>query len=251
MNDSVVRLEDVFRRVLEESRKLRFDRSHAQQVYAACMHAAVLAQFSAALTLLKEGKNDSVPGILRDLLETYADLVNLCHCPEYVVRIQTAYLAKQGRVLRLAEKLSLTNPAVRRLAGDRALREAYEKTAHRLAEYERFGLGVLPIRDRFERAGLAALHDSVYATLAIFSTHNLTDLPSRFLEDSEGHQQIAALKPWQSELLEGFLHTLAGVLVDAYRRVVRLSPKPEADGLHQVALALREYVSGIGGRKAA
>lgn len=251
MKDSVARLDAVYRQVLEESRKLRFDRTHPQQVYAACLHAAILAQLSAALTLLKEGKNDAVPGILRDLLETYADLVNLCRCPEYVVRLQAGFLARQGRVLRLAEKLSLANPAVRRLAGDAALREAYEKTAHRLAEYERFGLGVLPIRDRFERAGLASLHDSVYATLAIFSTHNLADLPSRFLEDKEGRQQIAAMRPWQSELLESFLHTLAGVIVDAYRRVARLSPKPEADGLNHVAQALRQYVSGIGGRKAA
>lgn len=251
MNEQLGRLENVYHRVLHESRKLSFSRRHPQQLYAACLHAALLAQLSSCLGLLKKVEFTPVPGILRDLLETYADLVNLCRCPEYVVRLQASFLARQGKVLQLADRPGgATNPVVRKLAGNLTPAQAYGRIAERLAEYERYGLGLLGTRERFERAGLATLHDSVYALLALYSPNNLNDLPERWLDETESEHKLAGLKAWQSDLLETFLHTLAGVVVDSYRRVSRLSPKPQNDGLSQVAQALKQYMSGMGRRAA-
>lgn len=229
MNELIGRLEEVFRRVAELSRRLHFDRRNQQQIHAACLHALLLERMAACLLLLKHGHNAAVPGVLRDLFEVYVDLVNLACCPEYVVRLRATSLIQRQAV-------GTTFGAA---------------DAATLAELERHGLGGLDTRERFERAGLATLYDSLHALLTRYAHHDVAPLADRLLTEVDGSYQLRAVSACEREALLPFLHMLAGVAVDSYRRLAQLAQRQDAQGLAQVAEALKRYMNSAARAQAA
>lgn len=221
MNAVIEGLEEVFRRVLDLSRRLTFDRRDTQQIYAACLHGILLERLSAVLLLLKHTETGAIPAILRELFDTYVDLVNLVRCPEYIVRLRASSL-KQRQAARV-------------------ITEADDAAA--LVDLERLGLGELKGRARFERAGLATVHDALHALLARRSHRNLEQHPGRLLHEIEGQYRLHGTGAGEPEALMPFVHMLAGMAVDSYRRLAQLTQRRDAQGLAQVAEVLKRYVS--------
>lgn len=219
MKELIGRLEEVYERVLELSRQLNLDRRDMQQVYAACLHAILLERLSASLILLKSEQTAGVAVILRELFEVYADLVNLVRCPEYVVRLRATLLRERQRT-------KAPDPAA----------------AATLTDLERYGLGELATRERFERAGLAALHDSLHAFATRHSHHNLERLADELLRESQGQYRLGGTHSCGRDALMPFLHMLAGVVVDSYRRLAQLAHRHDPDALAQVTEVLKRYM---------
>ncbi len=222
MNELIEHLGNLHKEVTDRNGQLRFDRNHPQQLYCICLHGTVLETASACITLLKANECSALPVLLRSLLEAYVDLVNLCRCPEYIFRMQAAFLNEQSRVLKVAIDSGDTNPYLEALAAESGIHDHAQKVEKDLHELKTRGLGPLKIKERFEKAELTEMYESVYALLCQHSHNNLNILERRHLEISNDDHRVAYFRPWDREAISPYVDTIAGALVDSLRNLTEL-----------------------------
>lgn len=242
MNELVEHLSNIYGEVLDRTGQLRFARKHPQQLYCICLHGTVLETASACLTLLKANECSTLPALLRSLLEAYVDLVNLCRCPEYVFRMQAAFLSEQSRVLKVAIESGDSNPYLEALAAAEGVHDHAQKVEKELHELRTRGLGPLKIKERFERAALIEMYESIYALLCQHSHNNLNILERRHLEISNDDHRVAYFQPWDREAILPYVDTIAGALVDSLRNLtalLRIQKDINFEGVEKCLVALR------------
>lgn len=234
MKELVEHLDGIYREVFSRTNQLRFNRKHPQQLYCICLYGTVLETTSACLTLLKANECSSLPALLRNLLEAYIDLVNLCRCPDYIFRMQAAFLSEQSRVLKVAIESGDENPYLKALAAEEGLQDHAQKVEKELHELKTRGFGPLRIKERFEKAALTEMYESVYALLCQHSHNNLNILERRHLEISNDDHRVAYFQPWSREALLPYVDTVAGVVVGSLKSLGTLLNIQEDINLEEV-----------------
>lgn len=242
MSELVEHLEKIYSEVLHCTGQLKFARNHPQQLYCICLHGTVLETASACLALLKANECSALPALLRSLLEAYVDLVNLCRCPEYIFRMQAAFLSEQSRVLKVAIESGDSNPYLEALAAAEGVYDHAQKVEKELRDLKGRGLGPLKIKERFEGAALTEMYESIYALLCQHSHNNLNILERRHLEISGDDHRVAYFQPWNREALLPYVDTIAGALVDSLRNlmsVLDVQKEISSEGVEKCLASLR------------
>lgn len=234
MKELVEHLDGIYREALGSVNQLRFDRNHPQQLYCICLYGTVLETTSACLTLLKVNECSSLPALLRNLLEAYIDLVNLCCCPDYIFTMQAAFLSEQLRVLKVAIEPGDENPYLKALAAEEGLQDHTQKVGKELHDLKARGFVPLKIKERFEKASLTEMYGSVYALLCQHSHNNLNILERRHLEISNDDHRVAYFQPWNREVLLPYVDTVAGVVVGSLKSLAVLLNIQEDINLEEV-----------------
>ena len=219
MDKLIERLENIYKVVFSRTDKLEFNRHNAQHLYSICMHGSVLESASACITLLNNKEWTAVPALLRNLLEEYVDLVNVRKDPDYLKRMQCSFLKEQSRVLKKAIDSGDANPYLEALSNCEGVDSHYEKVISELAALRSSGFGELGIRDRFDRARLVGMYESVYALLCQHSHNNLNILESRHLEEYGDSVRVAYFQPWSADDMMPYINTIAGVVVGSLKEV--------------------------------
>ena len=219
MSNLIDQLGKIYEVVFSRTDRLVFNRRDAQQLYAICMHGSVLESTSACITLLRSKEWGTVPAILRNLLEEYVDLVNVRRDPDYLKRMQSSFLKEQSRVLKRAIESGDTNPYLEALSNIDGIEGHDNKVTAELDSLRKDGFGELGIKDRFDRAGLVEMYESVFALLCQHSHNNLNILERRHLEEHGDDIRVAYYQPWSSDDMMPYIDTIAGVVVGSLKEV--------------------------------
>jgi len=219
MDDLVNQLNVIYQSIFSRTDRLIFNRDNAQHLYSVCMHGSILESSSACITLLRNKECNAIPPLLRNLLEEYVDLVNVGKDPDYLKRMQSSFLKEQSRVLKKAIESGDTNPYLEALSNTDGIKGHYAKVDDELSKLRESGFGELGIRDRFDRAGLVEMYESVYALLCQHSHNNLNILERRHLEEHNDKLRVSYFQPWSSDEMMPYIDTIAGVITGSLKEV--------------------------------
>lgn len=243
MDDLVNQLNVIYRSVFSRTDRLIFNKHNAQHLYSVCIHGSILENSSACITLLINEEWNSVPPLLRNLLEGYVDLVNVCKDLDYLKIMQSSFLTEQSRVLKKAIESGDTNPYLEALSNSDGIEGHYDKVVAELTELRESGFGKLGIRDRFERVGLVGMYESVYALLCQHSHNNLNILEGRHLEEHNGELKVSYFQPWSSDDMIPYIDTIAGVIKGSLKEVgsiLEIDSELDIGGIEGELVKLRE-----------
>lgn len=146
-------------------------------LYALTDHARV------ALTLARAGLFTGIGPITRCAIDAYADLCNVCDDPRYFKHLDAASAFHWKK---LSERASAGGiAALRALTESELLPVGRKKFAAELKALKAEGVEPLGIDERFERAKLTDVYQSLYAILSAEAHNNIIELQSRYLDRDE------------------------------------------------------------------
>ncbi len=243
MDILIEQLQVIFDLVFSRTDRLVFNRKNAHHLYSVCMHGSILENTSACITLLKNKEWSAIPVMLRNLLEEYVDLVNVKADQDYLIRMQASFLKEQSRVLTKAIETGDTNPYLEALSNTDGIKEHFAHVTVQLDSLRSDGFGELGIRDRFDRAGLVGMYESVYALLCQHSHNNLNILERRHIEEIDNDIRVSYFQPWNSDDMMPYIDTIAGILTGSIKEVAEIMDLNEELGIEEIDAELKKLRS--------
>lgn len=222
MDDLLNKLENVIDEAIEVASLIKFNKDNPQHVFMVCLHGSVLEMANGCFSLYKTENNSAVPVLLRAQLEAYVDLRNLSDTVDYLKFMDFAYLHQKQKLLCNAVERGKHNVYLEALANSEDLHGIYKKIRAEIAELRRNGIKELEVRERFDKAGLTDLYESVYPMLCQHSHNNLNVLEKRHLVQTDGTVTVSYFQPSEKEHNLFLIDTIAGVLVDSTAQVFSL-----------------------------
>jgi len=219
MDELLNKLENVIDEAIEVVSFIKFKEDNPQHLYVACLHGSVLEMANGCFNLYKTENYSGVPVLLRAQLEAYVDLRNLSDTVDYLKYMNFAYLHQKQRLLSNAIKRGKHNVYLEALANSEDLQGIDKIISAEIAELRITGIKKLEVRERFERAGLTDLYESVYPMLCQHSHNNLNVLEKRHLVETDGTAMVSYFQPAEKEHNLFLIDTIAGVLVDSTAQV--------------------------------
>jgi hypothetical protein len=216
-------------RVVEGTKKIRFDKAQPQHVYVMCLHGRIVELESAMMALLKSHNLAGIPLILRSQLEAFADLKNLVASADYLYRMEAAQLSEQ---IRVHENALGPNPPpiLRMLTESSEVPTTLAAEKAKLEKLRKQNRGPLKIRKRFSDAKLEAEYDSLYAFLCRHSHNNLLALEEHHVARSGEHYELQILKDDPADDLVMFLDISLNVAIQSLgivRQLLSADQQPE------------------------
>jgi len=201
---------------------IKFDKDNNQHLYAVMLHGSVLEMANGCFCLYKTECYSGVPVLLRAQLEAYVDLRNLCDGVDYLNFMHAAYLAQKQKLLKAAFLRGKDNQYLKDLANSPDLKSGYEKVSIEIAELKKEGYKKLEVAERFEKANVSNLYDSVYPMLCQHSHNNIDILERRHLEIDKNLVSISYFQEADKDRNLFLIDTIAGVLSDSTAQVFTL-----------------------------
>lgn len=212
------RLLDCTQRILPT---LRFDKGRSQHVAAMCLYATILQSIGECYRLM-DWPTVTVPGIMRSVLESYADLSAVIANPDYPKKMLATLYEEQRKYLQDVIQ-EPQNPFHAKLAAKIDPKEELSKVTSLLYHLRQQGHASLCIKDRLDAAGLANIYRTVYWELCLHGHNNLAVLESRHIRPTGATQfEIDAFAENSAHQLGTSYDTLTGMLTDSSRRLYRL-----------------------------
>lgn len=219
METLINKLENIIDDVIFGTEELKFNKDSAQQLYSVCLCGTILELACGCLALYKTNNHNCVPGVTRSLLEAYVDLVNLIKDEEYVLSMNVAYLKQRANILKSALGRGKSNPYLEKTAKWEELESQSKKTQSEIDNLKEKGIYKLQVSDRFDRAELIDLYDSVYASLCQHSHNNLNVLEKRHLIEHNNEIRVEFFQYMDKSEIIPIVETIAGLLVDSMRKL--------------------------------
>jgi hypothetical protein len=139
---------------------VRFDKRRPQHVAAMCLYATILQSIEECRRLM-DRPTVTVPGIMRSVLESYADLCAVIVDPEYPKKMLATLYEEQRRHLQDVIN-DPQNPFHAQVAAKIDPKEELSKVTASLAQLRKEGHLPLRIKDRLGAAGLANIYRTIY-----------------------------------------------------------------------------------------
>ena len=201
---------------------IRFKKENDQHLYAVMIHGSVLEIANGCFCLYRTECYSSVPVLVRAQLEAYVDLRNLCDTGDYLNYMHAAYLVQKQKLIKNAVLRGKDNEYLKDLANSPDLESGYEKINNEITELKKRGYKKLEVSERFEKAGVANLYDSVYPMLCQHSHNNIDIIERRHLEFDEDAISVSYFQEPCKERNLFLIDTIAGVLSDSTDQVFTL-----------------------------
>jgi len=225
--------EDLFREVYETTRTLRFNNRVRQHILAVSLHGSVLEIGFGILKSLKDGNGTAAWILLRSLLETHVDLLNIVADAGYDEIMHATLLSQQERLIGAAQMRS-TSPLFTEMSTNRTVAQHAQWIKSELKRLKAKGKVPLSVKKRFEKAGQMQLYDGPYWIMSNHTHGNLNVLESRHMEPSPsgfGVEYFRLISDVDANLL---VDTSAGVLANSVGAVQSLLEGDHPKGLERI-----------------
>lgn len=202
---------------------VKFDKERSQHVAAMCLYATILQSIGECYRLL-DRPTVTVPGIMRSVLESYADLSAVIENPDYPKKMLATLYEEQRKHLQDAIN-EPQNPFHAAFTMKIDPRNELPKVTSELNHLRQQGHFPLRIKDRLAAAGLADIYKTVYWELCLHGHNNLAILELRHIRKTgsgNGDFEIDVFADNTTPQLGTTYHTLSGMLADSSRRLYRL-----------------------------
>jgi hypothetical protein len=220
---------------------VKFDKHHPQHLAAICLYATILQSVSDCYRLMEGPATVTVPGIMRSLLESYADLCAVIQDPAYPKKMLSTFYEEQRKHFEDVLK-SPRNPFHADVAthiDPVAKLKEIEAELDKFRQEKHFPLSVF---ERFRLAGLGDLFRTIYWRLCLDAHNNIAALEQRHVRRTEGDDfevDIFAENP--SDELGMYYDTVTAILIDSSRRLYGLVGFAIPDAFSQLIAAFEKF----------
>jgi uncharacterized protein DUF5677 len=221
---------------VRELSSLQFDRKQIQHLVLSTLYPTILQSVGECYALL-EHPTVTAPGILRSILESYADLCAVILDVRYPERMLATFYKQ---MIHHADGMMRfpANPYHAALAIDPAKEKA--DYAARLKELTDFGSKPLKIQERFKAADLMNLYRSIYWRLCLEGHNNVVALEARHVMLRAGSYELVIHRPNTPEQLVVYYSTLADIVIGSARLTHNFRGMP-------LSLEFQELIAGFTG----
>lgn len=222
------------------SKQLTFDKEDRFDQYAVMLYASIVELANSVCRLVAIGEPTGSRTLTRTALEAFVDLKNLMDDQEYVKHLDAKSLTEWLKTYEIAVN---GNEFFVSLAEVPGLTERIEAERAELDKLKEQGFRPLNVFERFDRAGMDDIYQSVYRWFCSDSHNSFRGLMGRHLEISDdGAIALHILKETPSEYHLPVIDVLSGFLIDSSQLVhARYGKGPEViDDLEQELSDVRE-----------
>jgi hypothetical protein len=210
-------LRAVLNQLLGDLPSVKFDKCHHQHLAMVCIFATIIQSVEECYRLLSK-PTVTVPGTIRSVLESYADLCAVTQNASYTSKMLATFYDQQIQHL----KSMLKSPGNQYHADvarhiDPAMKKI-EITAelHSLKEQ---GHTPLKLWQRFAEGNLTSIYESAYWPLCLEGHNNVVVLEQRHIRKTGEDYEVEMYRPNTTEDLARYYDTLTAILIDSSRRV--------------------------------
>jgi hypothetical protein len=200
---------------------VRFDKEHPQHLAAICLYATIFQSIGECYRLLDQ-PTVTVPGIMRGILESYADLCAVIQDPAYPKKMLATLHEEQRKHL-----VDLIKQPQNPFHAETATKiDAQGKLAEVTAALDKLRLAghyPLTVYDRFKAAEMTDLYRTIYWRLCLDAHNNVAALETRHIRRTGANQfEIDVFAESSAHDLVTHYDALTGLLVDSSRRLYKL-----------------------------
>ncbi len=197
---------------LDHSQSLHFDKKHVLHAVLVSLYGSLIEFTGCTLTLLENRGESGIPSIFRTFLETYVEFHNLVHSPTYGNHIDANDLKESIKRLKAAKR---GNPYLAEIASRSDLLNLIDSMERQLRDLKSKEYEPLTIHERFKRADMIEVYESLYSLLSSHSHSNKEALVDRHVELGNDDVTLVLYKNLPDERFEWVLNSNAELLVSA------------------------------------
>ena len=225
--------------------RLKFNKIHPWHRNLVLLYLTMLELTGAVCILIREKIGIAVPILLRSLVEADLDFINLAKNRRYGYHMRASELKEWIKILKGA-KGGRNNflKDISHVAGLDATLENWETELNHLK-----GKGYKPLSpaEKFVKAGLNAVYESVYNDLCCDSHNNIRALTSHHLNILPGKTdfQVEVYAPINYDALLPYIDTFCGILVsgtEEIHKILQSKPCYEIEKLKEELHRLRQAI---------
>jgi Family of unknown function (DUF5677) len=199
--------------IIERTQQINFNAADRYDLYAVMLYASIIEFSKGICTLIEAGEPTGTRTLTRTALEALVDLSILVDDREYVHHLDAKSLKEWLKTYEAAED---GNEFFAKIAEVPKLREQIDREQAQLADLIENGFRPLNVYQRFERAGMEELYQTIYAWLCSDSHNSFRGLIDRHIDISEnGEVSLHILKASNIEDHLHIIDTLCGFLISA------------------------------------
>jgi hypothetical protein len=226
--------------------EVKFDSENAQQLATAVIYATILELADDCSVLLHQARSTAVHGILRSLLESYADLCAVIADERYIERMAATLVDQKLKLLGNMRRTP-DNPFHADLAEQINVEADIQPFTAELSAYRERGYAPLGQYQRFEAAGKQDLYESFYWQLCLHGHNNIAILEQRHIRRLDEHRfAVVAFEPNDPDDLGYLMDALIPILADAGNRAHSFLGGPAATWYKEKLDRLQAFRREIG-----
>jgi len=201
---------------------LRFDKDHPWHRNLVCLYATILELTASACILIREGVSIGVPILLRSALEASLDFANLASDRKYGYYMEAAERHEWTKMLRHAKEGN--NPFLTAMAKRSEADDALNRMSRELAELKKKGYRPLGPKEKFEKANMEPIYQSMYNDLCCDSHNNIRALITRHMDVPPHHEDFAVdfCPPIDFEGILPYVDTFCGIVMSTTETLHRI-----------------------------
>jgi len=232
-------LENIIEELKESIVGLKYSKDISHHLICISLYCTIYENSTACLFLLKKRVYNSIPILLRNILEAHVDLINLSNDEDYVYFMSSAYLEQRNKILRLAKTTDNENKYLTGLKSMSDINEKYQESVNEYNDLVRRDYSPLNISEKFNRANLQELYFSIYRLLCQESHNNLSSLSSRHLDEKSN--EIILFNLWDEDRLLPYIDSLNGILIISFQSLLKAFNKEEDKHFIKAKELLKEF----------
>ncbi|RME58190.1 hypothetical protein D6779_07015 [Candidatus Parcubacteria bacterium] len=217
------KLEKVYQIVSNELSGIGFDKT-PQHLIIVALCCRILELIHAFLLLMENnGSMAALPGIVRSLLEAYADLINLKNDERYLAQMELAFHLTRKKIAQFSAGGSTGNPYLVSVSDEVDLEKCIKEIEGQISNCKEEGaMAHFTIEQKFRKAGLIDEYQSIYVLLCDHAHNNIRQLERRHIEIFGNRLTIHLLSETKPEELYGLVDVVGACLVGALHHVCEM-----------------------------
>jgi hypothetical protein len=215
------------RNALELVKDLRFDKKHPWHRALISLYGTMLELYGSDLALIRaaldlKGSAIGVPILLRSAIEAHVDFKNLASDRDYGYHLRATELEQWIKILKAARPGQ--NPYLANLSREPLVGQFLPQFETELSDLKRKGYYPLGKKEKFERARLDQVYQSVYNQLCCDSHNDLRSLVTRHIELSpdQGDFEVNYYSPTTADQIMPDVDCFCSLLVDSTETIHRI-----------------------------
>jgi len=190
--------------------------NNAKDLYIASFSSSIIQYTDAIVSLIESDKLIAIPPILRSILESYVELLNLCKHENYVYVLTSNHLKKKIKKLQVTFE-EPDNPFLQHTIehyGDRGgeIKKLRQQKNTSDQHTSKFDIDITRIKDRFELAGIKDAYAGIYTQLCEDTHNEIVKVESRHLIKSGQSTEFSVLTNWKLEEISHHVITTIEIL---------------------------------------
>jgi hypothetical protein len=211
---------------------LRFDKDHPWHRNLVSLYLSIVELSGCIPVLMNSNHGIGIPSILRSLLDTYIEYVNLSADKNYGNFMELSYSSQWLKLL--VEAQTGTNQYLKDFATVPELRSRIKELQQTIQELKGKGYRELSIKERFERAGHLDQYKSIYNYLCNNDHPNIRALIDRHIELDESDFSIVMYKDNSEDKYFEHITHACSILLDSSFRIHNILSTGKEDAVKEM-----------------